>query len=252
MASAIRELGRIAQDQGDYATAQSYYEQNLRLAREAKDSIAVVVVLYDLASVVYDQGDYERARELEEESLGIWQEMGNKRMVAYVLETLGRIACLQGDYERAAVLYAERLALAREVGDNWLAGWAIFDLVRLALRRGDTRQAVACYKDGAVLLQELGHPRLIAAYWGVAVAIAAGEARQLERAARLFGAAEGLLEAADESLSVTDQAEWDRTVATVRAQLDAAAFEAAWAEGRKLAVDDWRQVVACALGTDQA
>ena len=251
MASAIRELGRIAQDQGDYAAAQAYYEENLRLASEAKDTIAVVSVLTDLGSVAYDQGDYERARELEEECLGMWRETGSKPMVSYVLETLGRIARVQGDYERAAVLYTERLALAQEMGDNWLTGWAIFDLVRLALRRGDTRQAVACYKDGVALPQELGHPRLIAAYWGVAAAIAAGETRQLERAARLFGAAEGLLEAADESLSVADQAEWDRGVAAVRAQLEAAAFKAAWAEGRRLAVDDGRQVVAYALGIDQ-
>jgi tetratricopeptide (TPR) repeat protein len=251
MASAMRDLGRIAHAQGDYAAAQSGYEENLRLAREAKDTIAVVVVLADLGSLAYDQGDYERARELEEESLRMWREMGSKRGVAWVLGTLGRIARRQGDHERAAVLYAERLALAREMGDNWLTGCAIFDLVRLALRRGDTRQAVACYRDGVALLQGLGRPRLIAAYWGLPAAIAAGEARQLERAARLFGAAEALLEAADESLSFADQAEWDRSVAAVCAQLDAAAFETAWAEGRRLAVDDGRQVVAYALGIDQ-
>jgi hypothetical protein len=224
----------------------------LRLAREAKDSIAVVIILHDLGSVAYDQGDYEWARELEEESLGMWRVMGNKPMVAYVLERLGEIVRLQGDDERAAVLYAERLALTREMGHHWPTAWTVLDLGYVALHRGDTRQAVARFEDGVALGQEIGHPSLIAAYLGLAGAIASGEARQLERAARLFGAVEGLLETADEGLRVVDRAECDRCVAAVRAQLDAAAFDAAWAEGWRLAVDNWGQVVAYALEADQA
>jgi hypothetical protein len=62
-------------------------------------------------------------------------------------------------------------------------------------------------------------------------AVAEAEGR-LERAARLFGTAEALLETTGTHLAAADEAEWERNVAAVRAQLDGAAFAAAWAEGR--------------------
>ena len=161
---------------------------------------AIAVILEDLGSLAYDQRDYERAREFQEESLGMWREMGNKRSVARVLDTLGTIARLLGDHERGVELCTERLGLVREMDNRWLAGWAILALGYVVLHCGDTRQAVACLQDGVALAQELGHPSLIAAYLGLAGAVAAGEARQPDRAACLLSAAEALLEATDEGL----------------------------------------------------
>ncbi|MEK7324349.1 MAG: hypothetical protein AAB217_03720 [Chloroflexota bacterium] len=43
-------------------------------------------------------------------------------------------------------------------------------------------------------------------------------------AARLFGAAEALLDAIGAPLAPADRAEWERDAAIVRAQLDEAAF----------------------------
>ena len=63
----------------------------------------------------------------------------------------------------------------------------------------------------------------------------AGErSTQLQRAARLLGAAEALHGAGVPRDLVAEPAnwlEWDRIVAAVRTQLDASTFEAAWAEG---------------------
>ncbi len=57
-----------------------------------------------------------------------------------------------------------------------------------------------------------------------------------------------MLEATDAHLAAADKAEYDRNVATVRAQLDGATFAVAWAEGREMATDDWERAVAYALG----
>ena len=52
-----------------------------------------------------------------------------------------------------------------------------------------------------------------------------------------------MLETTGTRLIAADRAEYDRNVAAVRAQLDEAAFAAAWAEGRAMAADGWEQVV---------
>ena len=64
------------------------------------------------------------------------------------------------------------------------------------------------------------------------------------QAVQLLGAAEALLETAVHALEPIHRAEYDRTVAAVRAQLDEAAFAAAWAAGRALSLE---QAIAYAL-----
>jgi non-specific serine/threonine protein kinase len=66
-----------------------------------------------------------------------------------------------------------------------------------------------------------------------------------ERAARLLGASEVLLAIRGIGPAPADQADIDRYVAAVRAQLDEATFEAASAEGRAMTV---QEAVAYALG----
>jgi hypothetical protein len=78
-------------------------------------------------------------------------------------------------------------------------------------------------------------------------ALAAAQA-QPERAARLFGTAEGLREAMGAPLPPAERAEHDRSVAAVRTTLGEEAFAAAWAEGRAMSRD---QAVAFAL-TEEA
>jgi hypothetical protein len=63
-----------------------------------------------------------------------------------------------------------------------------------------------------------------------------------------WGGVVGLLGAGDPDLHTFDQAELDRISAAVRAQLEGAAFEVAWAAGLEMTVDDWQQAVAWALG----
>ena len=66
--------------------------------------------------------------------------------------------------------------------------------------------------------------------------MAAGQ-RQPERAARLFGAAEGLREVMGAPLPPADRAGRDRSVAAVRSALGEEAFAAAWAEGRAMSLE---------------
>lgn len=65
-----------------------------------------------------------------------------------------------------------------------------------------------------------------------------------QRAARLFGAAAALRERAGAAAAARDRAKFERDVAAVRATLGPPAFDAAWAEGRAMPLD---QAIAYAL-----
>jgi glycine/D-amino acid oxidase-like deaminating enzyme len=65
-----------------------------------------------------------------------------------------------------------------------------------------------------------------------------------ERAARLFGAAEELNEAIQDPPPPAQRREIEQNMATAQSQLEAARWEAAWAEGRAMTLE---QAVAYAL-----
>jgi tetratricopeptide (TPR) repeat protein len=220
----------------------------LALARETGNSNDVASRLRALGNVTLWQRDYERTGALYEEGLALARELGDKHGIAALLNSLGEMARFQGDYDRAAALYEESLVLFRELGGRLQIAMILHNSAYVVLRQGDGRQAAASFGESLVLYQDLKRKQgVIECLIGlacVATAAAAGQPSTARRAARLFGAAEGLFEATGGGLAAADQAERDRYLALAHEQLDEAAFAAAWAEGRAMTME---QAVAYAL-----
>jgi serine/threonine-protein kinase PknK len=97
--------------------------------------------------------------------------------------------------------------------------------------QGDYAGARSLYEESLVIGRELG------VRWGICtslmglggVAVGMG---QVERGARLLGAAEALLEAIGAVLAPDDRVVYEQGVASARAQLSEEEFDKAWAEGR--------------------
>jgi tetratricopeptide (TPR) repeat protein len=192
--------------------------------------------------------DYEQTGALYEEGLALARELGDKHGIAALLNSLGEMARFQGDYERAASLYEGSLALFRELGGRLQIAMILHNLAYVVLRQGDGQQAAASFGESLVLYQDLKRKHgVIECLIGLACVAAATVGEQpatAERAARLFGAAEGLFESTGGGLAAADQAEYDRYLTLAREQLDESAFGAAWAEGRAMTME---QAVAYAL-----
>ena len=116
----------------------------------------------------------------------------------------------------------------------------------VAQHQGDYERAESLQRQFLTLWWELGSKYPIpAGLSGLAgPAVTRGDP---ERAARLLGASEALLETMGVGLQPADQAEADRYVAAVRERLDEGTFEAAWAEGRAMSLEE---AVAYALSED--
>jgi hypothetical protein len=107
---------------------------------------------------------------------------------------------------------------------------------REAHGQGEYEAAWALLEESLAIFRELGDKEGIAQNLEGLAALAVARA-QLVRAARLFGAAEGLREAMGAPLRSADRAEHDRSVAAARAALGEEAFTAAWAEGRAMSLE---------------
>ena len=230
----LNSLGMLAREQGDYARAVVFYKESLALCHELHNTYVGAWVLHGLGLVASDQDDLERVKALFEECLALQREVGNRVGIAVALNHLGDVARWQGDYTQAATYYDESLIIFQEVGDKE-STLVLHNQGYLALHQGNDAQAVALFQQSLALFREMedkkGVARCLEGLAGVAGAIG-----QPERAARLWGAAEVLWEPVGRQVPA-ERAAYDRSVAAARAQLDLAAFTAAWAKGRAMPLE---------------
>ncbi len=151
-----------------------------------------------LAAVRLKEGSYDRAKQLAEQALEQFREIGGKLGISVALYILAMVAQASGDYERANMMLREGLEPAAEVGDESNVAYCLQGLAALAASEG-----------------------------GVA------------RAARLWGAAEALLERIEATAyaHAPDRSRYQSQVSAARAQLDEAAWQAAWARGRAMTTE---------------
>ena len=238
IASSLIILGLVTASQGDYERAVAMCEESLSLLRELGDKWSIASALFILGEVlVRYQEDFERTTDLCQESLGLFRELGDRWGIANALRVLAVVVGYQGDYGRAMELCGESLSLLRELGDK---GGGIANslriLGRVAYYQGDYARALELYKESLILLRELGDKAGIAECLEGLVGVAvAGE--KPERAAKLSGAAEALRQAIGALPMPSDRAEYDRSVAKAGSQLGNERYQAAWAEGKAMTLE---------------
>jgi len=230
-------VGQATRARNDYAVARALYEESLAIVRELGDLWGIAETLWDFARVAFYQGDYTAGNPLCEESLAIFRELGDRRRIAEILGSLvGYMAFYQGHYIAELISMEESLAIMRELGDRRSSAKLLWFLGHAAFVQDDYAKARTFYEEALVILQELGIQWFIASCLDGLAEVAVAQ-RQPEWAAHLLGAAALLREALGVSPPPYNLANYERAVATTRAQLGEERFAAAWAEGRKMTLE---------------
>jgi non-specific serine/threonine protein kinase len=232
VANSLRLLGEVARDQGDWGAARALLEDGLAIFRELGNKWGIAWSLRALGWVAFEQGDCGAARALLEQSLAIHRDLGDKWGIAWSLRALGWVAFEQGDCGAARAFSEEGLPLFRALGNKEGAAGTLMNLGGVAREQGDYPVARSLFEECLAIFRELGQREGIVRGLGGLAVVAAAHG-QPERAARLFGAAEGLREGIGAPLPRADRAE-HRSITAVRAALGEEAFAAAWAEGRAM------------------
>ncbi len=246
LAHALIMMGDTKTGVGQYTEAVSVIEEGLAFMRELDERNGIARAKWKLGWSLGRQGDHRRASQCFTESLAFYRQVGDKGGMAMVLAGQGETALRQGDCEEAAELLEEGLALRREVSDTWGVAASLGALAWVALSQGDLTKATTLLTESLQRRRDLGD--IGGTAWcleklaEIALTIGlrqSGQRRdeELERAARLFGAAQALRAPVKSVIDLVDQPEYERQVAVVRAQLGEAMFSEAWAEGQALTPD---------------
>jgi predicted ATPase/DNA-binding CsgD family transcriptional regulator len=267
------DQGQCAYSLREFGLARDHFDRALILARASGDSCALSEVLATViwtGDAVYDQAALHR---MATEALTVAGEVGHVLMAAVASRVLGRLALRQGDYARARAAFADDLAITRSLRDTLGIIIALNNLGQLALREGDRASAEARHREALALARDLGynrptiagtltrlaevalecgdpaaarrHARESLAQWRGSfnpaataafetLAGAAAAEGHAPRALRLAGAAAALRSPIPAVTDPWERRRRKRWLAPARRALDAAAQEAAWAEGQAM------------------
>jgi predicted ATPase len=235
-AKTLIAAGYSAMLQANYAQAQTRFEGGLALYTQIGDRRGIAWSLRGCGFVAMLRSDFKQSEIYDTQSLALCRESQDRWGIAWSLYGLAYLVLAQGDMARARGLLEEALARLREAGIIFGIYRALLALGFSVLNQGQVAQAAELYCEGLTLGRQLRFqqfiPDALEGMAGVAV-----EHGRPARAAQLFGAAEAVRELIGTPRWHVYQTSYERTLATARAQLDDAAFAAAWAVGRAMSLE---------------
>jgi tetratricopeptide (TPR) repeat protein len=154
-----------------------------------------------------------------------------------VLGELGGLSLFhQKNYKRAVIYLEEHLRLARQINDVVHTARALAGLGQLAQSQGDYALATARFVEGLNLFRARGYEWEVIPLLACFADLAVAQQRQ-ERAVRIEAAADVLSNRLNASRPENAQSCEKPSLADLRAALGGPAFDAAWAEGSAMSLD---------------
>jgi tetratricopeptide (TPR) repeat protein len=150
--------------------------------------------LYYLGWTAHALGQFEKAHNLYEQSLTLWQQINQQWGIAETLSNLGMLAYFEGDYSLSRMFLLRGLAIQRELNAEYGICFCLWNLGGVACALGDYSESSYLYKEALELAGKRSDKGLIA-FLLEGFGCLAGLTNRIERATRLFGAAEAIREA---------------------------------------------------------
>ena len=236
-AAALHGASVLAGAQTDYAAAERYGQQSLELRRALDDKRGMSASLNSLGNSAFFQADYATAQRYHEASLALKRELGDKSGISISLNNLGNIAHQRGDLAEALRYHEESLALKQELGDKNGVASSLLNLGNIAQRQSNNEAARAYFQQSLRTRQEL-EDRFNVIICLESLANLALDEKNFSHAALLWGAATRLKEEIGAATPRSIQESHLYHLESTRAGLGDEAFEAAFARGYGLTLEE--------------
>ncbi|MGQ0717224.1 MAG: hypothetical protein ACT4NP_07875 [Pseudonocardiales bacterium] len=231
---AMALLGEIESLTGRYDAAEARLGPFLKRAAATGDYLGAPWGVPALAWLLVGRGAPADARDMVGPFVELLRPLGVPYHVSRGLWVLGAAHLATGDLEAAEAALIEANELATAISNPWLAAHHLGELAR---RRDDTSQAEDLHHEALTLRARAGLRPGVAESLDSLAALATDQ-ESFSEAARLFGAAGALRTEIGLARWPADQSGYHTDVARARDALGEHAFDAAWAEGQVLTVDE--------------
>jgi len=249
-ARALNAAAGLALYQADYGASKSLMEEGLALYRKLGEKEGIAAGLTDLGLVaVLGQRDDIPLQAVLEELGELKPELKNRNTLAYLLILEGLIALRRDDLEHSVTLHEQSLELFREIHNTQGIITCLGHLGLLALIRGDYESAPTLLRESLHLAWELDYKQSIQ-HCLYTLACVTARREQPVRAARLWGAVEGMVEAYSTHLTpvILSLTNYESHLSRGRSQLGEEGFAVAWAGGKAMSLE---QAIEYALSDEE-
>jgi predicted ATPase/DNA-binding CsgD family transcriptional regulator len=233
IAMALQGLAQVTMRKGQHSLAQAMHQESLALFRELADLWGVGHTLSYAGLIDWMQGENQRARPQIEEALALYRTVGDPRGLSQTLQALGWVSLSLNDLAAAQTLFEESLPICWAARDKAGLSRALTALGVVALRQSTYPTACALLEEALAISLELGDKFHLASCietiaW---LALAIG---QPGPAVQLTSAATALMTNLGAAEPAFFRVNSERSLALARAQLNEAAYTAAWSAGQAL------------------
>ena len=156
MATSYHQLAMLAQDRGDYDAAEPLYRRSLDIAERTGDQASAATSYHQLGILAHLRGDYDTAEPLYRRALDTYERIGDQAGAASSYQQLGMLARDRGDYDPAEPLYRRALDTSERIGDQAGAASSYHQLGVLAQLRGDYDTAEPLYRRALDIRERIG------------------------------------------------------------------------------------------------
>ena len=227
----------IAVDVKEYERAFRYVDEALDLYRGGEDAWGIARATFFQGYVAVESGDFARARPPFEESLERFTELDAEHDVQLVLFNLSWACDELGDEQRARDLAEEFLQRARASGNRRNLAFALDLLSHCARDDGRLDEALEAALEGLRIRCDEGDVQHQLDGLSRVASIHA-RADRMEEAARLLSSSVHLHEEFGMLVPLYQEKRNEETLHILHEQLDEAAFDEAWEQGKKLTLDE--------------
>lgn len=235
LAEVLFDRGVLAVNQGDAAKARSVLEEDLILYQKNGQEWFQAMIHLHLGNVALGQGDVPAAESYMEQCYTLGQAVGDRWILASAINNFGELARYQGDYERAEGYYLESRDLFGKVKSSPDVARANHSLGWVMLSRNENGRARTLFEEALNVHEQLGVKRgVVECLVGLAAVIGArGDA---EKAVRLISFTRSQFTDLGVGIWPADAVDSEKSLSTIKTQLEASIFEAAWAAGQTLSL----------------
>lgn len=205
-------------------------------SRELDDRFGLGMAYLNMARIASKRGDESEKDRYLAEIEKMSQEMPGSLQVGMFFMGMGMDERVRGNYAKAKELLEQGLEIFKRLGNSNFKLVVQSELGHLERQTGDLSRARSIYRETIRGWQDLGNRPAIANQLECFGFLDIAD-EQPRRAAKLFGAAEALRERIRSTMADFERLEYDESLAALRSNLADTEFNALWAAGRSLTME---------------
>jgi tetratricopeptide (TPR) repeat protein len=229
ISASLRQLARICYYQGDFAQARQFAAKSLAIAESINDAAEQAWAQFRFGLTQWAEGEFQQAHLSLLSALTLIEKTGNKADAAYLKVIAGFMECNTGHLPQGREMMEremERMQKERPSDVPDLLPW----LAHALWMEKDSSRAKQTYLEAIAGVNKMRWfirvPECLEGLGKIAVM-----GNNLERAARLFGAAETMREKMGSPIPPVQRGEYDASVQTLRGRMGTE-FETIRSHGR--------------------